>query len=58
MRFFIAMILVILTGCSIVFGFKETLTAIYVDNTILGIFGTICIIVYIILSMNRDNYAR
>lgn len=52
------MILVILTGCSIVFGFKETLTAIYVDNTILGIFGTICIIVYIILSMNRDNYAR
>ena len=52
------MIIVIIIGCCIVFGISETFAEIYIENTFLGISGTICIIVYIILSMNSDNYAR
>ena len=56
MRFFIALItLVIILSCY-VFGIGETFYQIYVENSFWGYTITILIIIYMLISRNKNNY--
>lgn len=56
MRFFIFLILFYIIMSSIAFGFGDTMNAIYGEHTFWGISITILIVIYMLISSNKNNY--
>jgi len=58
MRFFIALIIgIIITSCCI-FGTGETFYQIYVEHGFWGYTFTILIVIYVLISRNKNNYGN
>ncbi len=56
MRFFIALIILVIILSCYVFGIGETFSQIYVEHGFWGYTLTILIVVYMFISRNKNNY--